>query len=203
MAMKRLKFTQTQLKTQLAGLEASGLLSLCEQAVKERGVPLNWVLAVASRETNMTNISGDGGHGHGLMQIDDRAHPDICQQHDFRTEPGEFIDYACKLLAQNYNWAKRTWPQQTLQGWFKLASAAYNCGPGNTRDAAKTGDCDARTRYGDYGWDVCQRMTALESLLPTVASATPTKTTKAMASAPSSAPAKSVIGKTQSGKSPK
>jgi hypothetical protein len=28
-----------------------------------------------SRETNMRNIIGDGGHGYGIMQIDDRSFP--------------------------------------------------------------------------------------------------------------------------------
>jgi len=36
------------------------------------------LMAVASRETNMQNIVGDGGHGYGIMQIDDRSFPDWC-----------------------------------------------------------------------------------------------------------------------------
>ncbi len=35
-------------------------------------------MAIASRETNMRNIVGDGGHGYGIMQIDDRSYPDWC-----------------------------------------------------------------------------------------------------------------------------
>ena len=33
-------------------------------------------VAIASRETNMRNIIGDGGHGYGIMQIDDRSFPE-------------------------------------------------------------------------------------------------------------------------------
>lgn len=33
-------------------------------------------MAIASRETNMHNVVGDGGHGYGIMQIDDRNFPE-------------------------------------------------------------------------------------------------------------------------------
>lgn len=36
------------------------------------------LMAIASRETNMRNIIGDGGHGYGIMQIDDRSFPEWC-----------------------------------------------------------------------------------------------------------------------------
>jgi hypothetical protein len=38
------------------------------------GLPTGLLLAVGSRETNLTDEVGDGGHGHGVWQLDDRSH---------------------------------------------------------------------------------------------------------------------------------
>lgn len=38
------------------------------------GLPPYLLHAVGSRETNLTNEVGDGGHGHGIFQLDDRSH---------------------------------------------------------------------------------------------------------------------------------
>ena len=42
-------------------------------AAERYQLPPEILLAIASRETNMRNIIGDGGHGYGIMQIDDRS----------------------------------------------------------------------------------------------------------------------------------
>src|SRR5438309_11296947 len=38
------------------------------------GLPPGMLYAVGSRETNLRNVVGDGGHGHGVFQLDDRSH---------------------------------------------------------------------------------------------------------------------------------
>jgi hypothetical protein len=38
------------------------------------GLPRGLLYAVGSRETNLTDKTGDGGHGHGVFQLDDRSH---------------------------------------------------------------------------------------------------------------------------------
>ncbi len=38
------------------------------------GLPPALLYAIGSRETNLTNELGDGGHGHGVFQLDDRSH---------------------------------------------------------------------------------------------------------------------------------
>src|ERR687884_423981 len=38
------------------------------------GLPGCLLYAVGSRETNLRNVVGDGGHGHGVFQLDDRSH---------------------------------------------------------------------------------------------------------------------------------
>jgi hypothetical protein len=38
------------------------------------GLPPWLLFAIGSRETNLTDEIGDGGHGHGVFQLDDRSH---------------------------------------------------------------------------------------------------------------------------------
>lgn len=38
------------------------------------GLATNLLYAVGSRETNLMNEVGDGGHGHGLFRLDNRSH---------------------------------------------------------------------------------------------------------------------------------
>lgn len=40
----------------------------------DAGLPPALLYAIGSRETNLTNELGDGGHGHGVFQLDDRSH---------------------------------------------------------------------------------------------------------------------------------
>src|SRR5436189_930759 len=53
-------------------------LAAFQKAATDYGFPMEVLLGVASRETNMNNIVGDGGHGYGIMQIDDRSFADWC-----------------------------------------------------------------------------------------------------------------------------
>ena len=62
-----------QLKGQLESARRGGLLAACA-AEGKAGLPPALLLAIASRETNCTDILGDGGHGRGYFQIDDGAH---------------------------------------------------------------------------------------------------------------------------------
>lgn len=54
--------------TQLAPLRA-----VFDRAGVASGFPANIIRAIAMTETNGQNIDGDGGHGNGMMQIDDRS----------------------------------------------------------------------------------------------------------------------------------
>jgi hypothetical protein len=38
------------------------------------GLPRCLLYAVGSKETNLRNVVGDGGHGHSVFQLDDRWH---------------------------------------------------------------------------------------------------------------------------------
>lgn len=50
---------------------------LAKESIKDNLFNLETILAIASRETNMRHIIGDGGKGFGLMQLDIGSFPDI------------------------------------------------------------------------------------------------------------------------------
>ncbi len=101
--------------------------------------------------------TGDGGHGRGLMQIDDRFHQPFIASGRW-SNPQANINYAIdQVLSRNYDYLDRTTSlggQDLLRG----AIAAYNAGLGNVLDALSQGlDVDYYTTGQDYSWDVLNR----------------------------------------------
>jgi hypothetical protein len=92
--------------------------------------------AVAAQETggpgsnSGRNIVGDGGHGHGLFQIDDRWH--AFASTPAAMDPGQNADYAAGILSRNL---------QRFGGNVRQALSAYNAG-----SPTATG---TRTDWGD------------------------------------------------------
>jgi Bacterial SH3 domain len=118
--------------------------------------------AIGSRESGWglfldSNDSGDGGHGRGIMQIDDRYHQTFLATKDWRN-PGVNIKYAVdNVLAAYYDELDQ---KTNLQGFDLLrgAIAAYNGGVGGVMAALEDGlDVDGYTTGKDYSWDVIQR----------------------------------------------
>ncbi|MGF1499112.1 MAG: SH3 domain-containing protein [Elainellaceae cyanobacterium] len=101
--------------------------------------------------------TGDGGHGRGLMQIDDRFHASFINTGAWR-DPKASIDYGIdKVLAPNYGYLDRN---TTLEGVDLLrgALASYNAGLGSVKRALAEGrDVDYYTTGQDYSWDVLNR----------------------------------------------
>ncbi len=95
---------------------------------------------------------GDDGHGHGLMQIDDRSFPEYCAGSEWQ-DPASNIDFGCRVLAD-----KRSYLQSHLPGGSELeraSVAAYNCGERNVWQVVECGeDLDARTTGHDYSRSV-------------------------------------------------
>ena len=99
---------------------------------------------------------GDRGHGHGLMQIDDRSFPEFCAGDDWKS-PAQNIMFAARILDGKRRSIVRLCirhqpsielPQAELE---RAAVAAYNCGEGNVFKSIVEGkDVDARTAHGDY-----------------------------------------------------
>lgn len=69
--------------------------------------------------------SGDFGHGRGLMQIDDRAHPAFVATGLWQ-EPAFAVLYGARLLRQNLD---------AFQGDYPAAIGAYNAGAKRVRFA--------------------------------------------------------------------
>lgn len=101
--------------------------------------------------------TGDGGHGRGLMQIDDRFHTEFINSGKWR-DPKENMNYGIEsVLKPNYNYLDRN---TNLQGkeLLRAALASYNAGLGNVMDAYEAGlDVDYYTTGKDYGRDVLDR----------------------------------------------
>jgi peptidoglycan hydrolase-like protein with peptidoglycan-binding domain len=161
--------TAAQLQSELTRARADGLVDACLAAERTARLPRGLLVAVASRETNCRNIVGDGGHGRGLFQIDDRFHGDWLREHG-AAAPGavpsvsDAAAYAAQLLAANYAFGRA----RGLRGakLLKFAVSAYNAGAGGAWRALRaTGDPDTGTTGGDYGADVLARMRALRRLL--------------------------------------
>lgn len=159
-----MKITKAQLKREIDRARANGLYAHLQIAASMSDLPLAFVLAIASRETDIVNRSGDGGHGRGVMQVDDRYHH-IARVTDFKAHPEILIRYGCRMLADNIVWARRFRPGFKPEQHLKMAAAAYNCGRGGVIKAMASGDCDSRTTGKDYGADVLQRMALCEKLL--------------------------------------
>ncbi|RAJ70301.1 hypothetical protein K378_01466 [Streptomyces sp. Amel2xB2] len=117
---------------------------------KKHGLTANLLLAVGSRETNLRDVVGDGGHGHGVWQIDDRWHkvPSGVEAQ---------ADYAAALLAANYK-ALKSWPN---------AVAAYNAGLTGVKTALAAGkSADSATTGGDYAADVLGWQAHMKGVAP-------------------------------------
>lgn len=126
-------------------------------------LPPYLLFAVASRETNMRNILGDGGHGVGIFQRDDRAWKNMktpagvlstdAGKAWYLAHPRQQADDAAALLKANY---------ASLKDW-SYACAAYNAGVGGVTRVLQAGfSADAATTGRDYGYDVMWRRTQLE-----------------------------------------
>ncbi len=92
--------------------------------------------AVAAQETggpgavSGRNVVGDGGHGHGLFQIDDRWHTFATTS--AAMDPAQNADYAAGLLSSNL---------QKYHGDVRAALTAYNSGsPTGTGTLTDWGD---------------------------------------------------------------
>src|SRR5580700_11091202 len=113
-------------------------------AARRHGLDADLLAAVAAQETGGPesnsghNIVGDGGHGHGVFQIDDRWH-------SFATtpaamDPAQNADYAAGMISGLL--AK-------YQGNVHRALSAYNAGdPDATGTATQWGD-GKRLGYAD------------------------------------------------------
>lgn len=134
------------------------------QVAQEESVDPMIIAALGQRESRWGHAlspqgpggTGDYGHGHGLMQIDDRSHSDFLDNYDW-TDPYTNVQYAIhNVLKPNLDF----FTQKGLQGdqLVSAAVAAYNAGPGNVWKAIQAGKSpDAVTTGRNYASDVLAR----------------------------------------------
>lgn len=153
---------------QLTRARMRGHSALLRAGAETSLLPVAYVLAVASRETNIQNLLGDGGHGVGIIQIDIRFH-EIARaakvSGSWRTRPGPLVHYGCRLLVDNLAWAQDLWPALMPDQHLKIAAAAYNAGKGGAKRGVADGDCDKYTTGKDYGRDVMARRVLFARLI--------------------------------------
>jgi len=142
-------------------------------AARSHGLDPKLLAAVAAQETGGPdsnagrNVVGDGGHGRGLFQIDDRWHA-FAQSPD-AMNPGRNADYAAGMLA---GLLKR------YGGDVREALSAYNAGsPTATGTATRLGDgqtlgyADSVLRhYGRLGGGDSPESSAVAERATTIAS---------------------------------
>lgn len=135
--------------------------SLIIQAAADRyGWDASIIAAIMSRESRCgyaldDDLLGDAGHGHGLMQIDDRSFGTWLRSNKWQ-EPAVNIPMGAKVLEGKYQYLKG---KGVPEGDLLAASiAAYNCGEGNVWKVWKAGhDIDTKTTQGNYSADVLDR----------------------------------------------
>lgn len=105
------------------------------------GMPRCLLHAVGSRETNLTNEIGDGGHGHGVFQLDDRSHQIPA---GFDQDVHAQAEKAAQMLEAAF---------RQFGDWVKACNY-YNSGSPDT----------GHTTGHDYGPDVMERQAYLATL---------------------------------------
>jgi peptidoglycan hydrolase-like protein with peptidoglycan-binding domain len=156
------------LTAELARARTNGWDGGCADAEREAELPVGLLLAVASQETDMNDVVGDGGHGRGLFQIDDRSHTTFLRQQGANRAGGKppvpaAAKYAAGLLRFNYDFGVRNGVPEPLR--LKFALSAYNAGAGGALEGFRAGDSDRRTTGGDYGKAVLGRFAIYQALL--------------------------------------
>jgi hypothetical protein len=161
-------FTKPALAKELDRARASRWDTACTDAEKAAKLPAALLLAIASQETDMNDVVGDGGHGRGLFQIDDRSHRDFLARNGAGGPGGRppvpaAARYAADLVRSNYDFGVRNGVREADR--LRFALSAYNAGAGGALAGHREGDSDRRTTGGDYGRSVLARWAVYQDLL--------------------------------------
>lgn len=153
-----------------------GWIPFFAKAAIKYDFPLALLMAIASRETNMTNMKGDyrkskhfpsgGYHGYGIMQVDVGTDPAWIATSRWQNVD-EAIMHGAKILDAKRDELNRVWQgSRTLQQFLWVLTASYNHGVVDSyRDFRAEGSPDGDTTGHDYGKDVLGRMAEFQELL--------------------------------------
>lgn len=153
-------YTTKDLQKQFDFIIKSGWIELFESSAAEFSFPPEILIAIASRETNINpkyqHAKGDGGHGHSIMQIDDRSFPDFCKSDDWK-DPAKAIRMGAQVLKNKLDEVQRVRGIPETDR-LRIAIAAYNCGARRACDHYLNGRSpDTSTTGKDYSADVGER----------------------------------------------
>jgi hypothetical protein len=115
-----------------------------EAAARRHGLDPALLAAVAAQETggpgstSGANVVGDGGHGHGIFQIDDRFHPFAATP--AAMDPAKNADYAAGMLSGLLH---------RFGGNVRSALSAYNAGSPNATGSVTDWGGGMRLGYAD------------------------------------------------------
>lgn len=170
------------IKKQFNRAKADGWVDYFVQAGKDYKFPAHILMAISSRETNIKNIIGDGGHGYGLMQIDDRSFPDWCnsglwknpnagiqkgalvlddKRETIRNGQGKKLKVKMPGGEVKFTGKDNLTPAELL----RISIAAYNRGMKAYYALSVFGDPDKYTAHNDYSADTLKRAALFKELL--------------------------------------
>jgi hypothetical protein len=163
-------WTETDLTRQFNHATASGWIPFFEAAATANTFDTEFLLAIASRETNLQNIRGDfhdgAYHGFGVMQVDVGTDPAFCAAWTPDNVEGS-IQRGTQILVEKRD-------SLAAKGITdpKAIAAAYNTGQGNVIRSVQNGlDPDRTTTGHDYGSDVIARQAVFVRLRASAAQA--------------------------------
>jgi hypothetical protein len=173
-------WTLRDIERQLGEAKRQGWTKHFADAGDEFGFSSATLLSIASRETNMKNIIGDGGR-YGIMQIDARSYPGFIKSGDW-VDPRKNIFKAAEVLDEKFRWIYENIEKKltcgegakkvsfkgatlTQYGILRTTIASYNNGCWPYYAISTYGDPDKYTSGGDYSNDVINRREAFTRLL--------------------------------------
>ncbi len=169
--MSDFSWADTQIKAQYNHAKNKGYIPFYQAAAQAHGVNVADLMAISSRETDgndyFVNHTGDAGHGHGLMQIDDRSFPDFCASNNWK-DPAQDIMLGAEVLKGKIEEAMKALMPITndMATIRRIAIAGYNGGTRRAVDAFKAGDdIDTHTTKHNYSADVIARAQIFQACL--------------------------------------
>jgi hypothetical protein len=171
-------WTKSDLQRQFQAAKTKGWIAYFQKAASDYEFAPELLLGIASRETNMKNIVGDGGHGYGIMQIDDRSYPDWCHSGGWKDvnaciQRGALVLDGKREQIRSGEGKSLKVGGMTFRGASNLSAtdllhvsiAAYNCGLWAFFSFSKGADPDAKSTGRDYSKDVLNRTQVFATLL--------------------------------------
>lgn len=144
--------------------EAQPYADIIKLVAREQGLDPLLIAAIGQQESRWGQAlsppgpggTGDGGHGRGIMQIDDRSWGDWLSSNDW-TDPYSNVSKGARILNANISYFSSKGLMDS--DLIAAAVAAYNTGAGNVSKSLAAGrSVDATTANGSYSSSVLSRL---------------------------------------------